>query len=128
MKHLVIIFFSTFCLNSCVSDEGKSTTKEEDKRVLETLAGNIELLINTTVCSDAFDCKFIAFGSKPCGGPWSFLVYSTSIDEEKLQNMVEDYNQKEALYNTKWGVFSDCSLATPPTDITCENNRCRAIY
>ena len=88
----------------------------------------IESLANASVCNESTECKFIAFGSKPCGGPWSYLIYSTSIDTNKLEVMVEDYNQKEADYNQKYGVGSDCSVALPPTSITCENNTCVAVF
>ena len=128
MKPYILLFFLTLFLSSCVSDDGKTRTQEKDEFVLAALANNIEELASTSVCSEAVECKSIAFGSKPCGGPWRYLIYSTSIDTNQLETWVEDYNQKEAAFNTKWGVFSDCSVASPPTSISCENNLCIPIY
>ena len=120
---LCLFLFSTQC-----DDDIAPLTQEDDEQELALLKAEIEDLANTSVCGDTFECKFIALGSKPCGGPWSYLVYSTSIDTEKLENMVEGYNRKEAIYNTEWGIASDCAIENPPTSVTCENNTCVAIF
>ncbi|MFD2724888.1 hypothetical protein [Hyunsoonleella rubra] len=120
---LCLLLLSTQC-----EDDVTPLTQEDEIQELATLKAEIEDLAGTSVCGDTFDCKFIAFGSKPCGGPWEYLVYSTSIDTERLENMVEGYNRKEAIYNTDWGVASDCAVANPPTSINCENNTCVAVY
>ncbi|MCK4655569.1 MAG: hypothetical protein KAT85_01020, partial [candidate division Zixibacteria bacterium] len=45
-------------------------------------------------CTDSTDCRRIAFGDKPCGGPWKYLIYSAStIDTMELQRMVASYNE-----------------------------------
>jgi len=110
------------------NDDDSVTTKESDLLALSVSKKAIETLAATSVCNETSTCKFIALGSKPCGGPWSYLIYSTSINVEKLENMIETYNKKEAEFNQKWGVFSDCSYALPPTSVNCENNTCVAIY
>jgi hypothetical protein len=108
-------------------DELVSNQDQESQELLD-LKQTIEDLASTSVCKENTECKYIAFGSKPCGGPWSYIVYSTSIDTENLKNLVENYNQQESEYNAKWGVISDCSVNTPPISITCENNTCKAVY
>ena len=38
-------------------------------------------LIGDAACKSDADCRAIAFGDKPCGGPWSYKIYSvTSVD------------------------------------------------
>lgn len=103
-------------------------TQEEEREELNISKKAIEDLAATSVCNETTECKYIAFGSKPCGGPWSYLIYTTSIDTEKLKIWVEDYNQRESDFNSKWGAVSDCSVANPPTSINCENNTCIPIY
>ena len=76
---LCLFLFSTQC-----EDDIPPVTQETEEQELALLKNEIEDLANASVCDDAFECKFIAFGSKPCGGPWSYLVYSTSIDTEEL--------------------------------------------
>lgn len=109
-------------------EDDANVTKEQEQQELVALKQTIENLAETSVCNENTQCKFIAFGSKPCGGPWGFLIYSTSIDFENLETLVEEYNQKEADFNTKYGIISDCSAIMPPSGLTCENNTCIAIY
>lgn len=104
------------------------SNQESEQQALIASKKAIEDLAATSICNDTFECKFIALGSKPCGGPWSYVVYSTSIDTEKLEKMVETHNKKESDFNKKWGIFSDCAFATPPTSVNCENNTCIAVY
>lgn len=117
---LVAIVFS--CSNN------PETSQEDEKLQLDSLKNEIEQLIATGICSENTDCDYIAFGSKPCGGPWSYLVYSTSINVEMLQQKVEFYNNKEQIFNLKWNVISDCSFAVPPTEVNCIDEICTAIY
>ncbi len=109
-------------------EDDADVTKEEDQQELATLKQTIENLAETSVCNENTECKFIAFGSKPCGGAKGYLIYSTSINVNELEAMVEQYNQKEADFNTKYGIISDCSVALPPTGMRCENNICIPIY
>lgn len=102
-------------------------TKEEDLAELAALQEEIELLVDSSVCSENSDCDFIAFGSKACGGPKSFLVFSTSINVELLQQKVATYNALENAFNKKWGIISDCSVVLPPTSVQCINGKCVAV-
>ncbi|MEP3837297.1 MAG: hypothetical protein ABJM36_06595 [Algibacter sp.] len=119
-----------FCLLlfSAQCDEDMGLSQEDEQEQLAALKTEIEDLASTSTCGDGFECKFTAFGSKPCGGPWSYLIYSTSIDTRALEKMIENYNRKESLYNETWGIISDCTVANPPTSIICENNGCVAIF
>jgi hypothetical protein len=121
-------FLYLICLSLLTYQCGDDISKEDDFAELEVLRLDIESLTSTSVCNEEFECKFIAFGSKPCGGPWEYLVYSTSIDTDKLIALVENYNEKENDFNNKWGIISDCSITNPPTNVKCENNMCFAEY
>lgn len=103
-------------------------TQESDQNKLSTYLKAIEDLAASSVCNNASTCKYIALGSKACGGPKRYLVYSTSINVEELERMVAEYNKKETEFNVKWSVSSDCSIPEPPTGVKCENNTCVAIY
>lgn len=120
---LLLLLFSTQCEEDIINP-----TYEEDQKELQILKAEIEDLANKSICGETYQCKFIAFGSKACGGPKSYLVYSTSINTENLESLIENYNQKESDFNDKWNVFSDCSIVNPPSDVTCENNTCVAVY
>lgn len=103
-------------------------TKEEDLAELAALQEEIELLADSGVCSENSDCESIAFGSKACGGPKMYLVFSNSINVELLQQKVATYNALENSFNKKWGIISDCSVVLPPTSVACVNGKCTAIY
>ena len=120
---LCLTLFSTQC-----EEDIPIINQESEQQDLEALKTEIENLANTSICDDGFECQFIAFGSKPCGGPAGYLIYSTSVDTEKLENLVLNYNEQHAEFNTKWGIVSDCSIVNPPSSINCENNVCVAVY
>lgn len=129
MKKIFLPIFAVsmlFMAFQCEDDT--NLTKEKDQKELTTLKQTIEDLADTSVCNENTECKFIAFGSKACGGPKSYLIYSTSIDVGKLKTLVESYNQKDADFNRKHGIISDCAVVNPPTSLSCKNNICMAIY
>lgn len=129
MKNLLFAFSSFLVLfTSCNSNNDDTPTYEAELSELMSMQAAIESLINTSICDDTYECKYIAFGNKPCGGPMSYLIYSTSIDVEKLESMVENFNMQHTLFNQKWSIVSDCALVTPPTSVNCENNTCVAVY
>jgi hypothetical protein len=102
--------------------------KEEDLAELATLQEEIELVVDSGDCSENSDCESIAYGSKACGGPKAYLVFSTTIDVELLEQKVAIYNELENDFNKKWGIISDCSVPTPPVDVICVAGKCTAVY
>jgi hypothetical protein len=122
LKTIAIMAIVLGCSNTT------ETSKEEDLAELQVLNDEIQQLIATGICSSNTDCYYIAFGSKACGGPTSYLVYSTSIDVNLLKEKVAAYNEKEDDFNKKWGIISDCSVVSPPNSVTCVQGKCSAIY
>ena len=75
-------------------------------------------------CSARSNCRVIPVGSKPCGGPWSYAVYSTATtDSAALAVAVQRYNAAEAELNRKLGRVSDCSFVAPPK-LDCVDGMC----
>ena len=101
-----------------------SNNFESDLEELIVMRTSIEELADASTCNDNTECLFIGIGSKPCGGPWSYLIYSTSIDMDQLEEMVELFNTKQAEFNIKYGQVSDCAFVIPPTALICENGKC----
>ncbi|WP_282122745.1 hypothetical protein [Algibacter mikhailovii] len=124
---IIIILCLSLMATQCDEDQASFTQVDEQNELL-LLKKEIETLANRSVCNESTACKYIGFGSKPCGGPWEYLVYSTSIDTQNLEALVADYNEQEKTFNTKWGVISDCAIPNPPASLKCENNICIAIY
>ncbi len=82
---------------------------------LRSLEHRITELIGEAPALSVAACKTLAFGSKPCGGPWSYLVYSSEFtDEAELTELVERYNRLQDRLNRESGAVSDCSIAVEP--------------
>lgn len=119
--------FMLFTAMSCDDDDNPTTcldilqNLQSQKEIVETLAA-------TSVCNENFECRYIAFGSKACGGPKTYLIYTTSIDTLALASLVQDYNQLESEYNVTCNQISDCTAPQPPIGFDCDNNQCIPVF
>ena len=110
-------------LAGCNFFNASSTPSQDD---LDELEAEIRALIGDAEASQPNQCRTIAFGAKPCGGPWTYLVYSTvSTDEQQLEELVSRYNALQAERNRELGLISDCALALRP-DTALVGGRCVA--
>ena len=101
-------------------------SQQSDAERLEELRRMIEREIGIPYADDPTQCKLIPFGSKPCGGPWGYLVYSTlKTDESRLRQLVNDFNQLQKKLNEKGKISSDCALAPKP-EVEFANGLCAA--
>ena len=126
-KHFqFFIVLLTLTLFGCASSN-ETNNQLADRMALFDEKSAIQDLIFDTGCTEESECAYIGFGSKPCGGPWFYLVYDSSIEEEVIAR-VEAYNIKEDEFNKKYGIVSDCSMALPPDRVACENGTCIPIY
>lgn len=119
---LILSFVLPFTATTC--EEEPSNTCDALLEEMSMLKNEIDVLINAATCSEITECKSIAFGSKPCGGPWSYLVYSTTINTDQLELLVSQYNELESQYNMNCDAVSDCMFVGPPNELACENGKC----
>jgi len=90
-------------------------SQQSDAQRLEEFRRMIEQEIGIPAAKEPIQCKLIPFGSKPCGGPWSYLVYSTlKTDESWLKQLVSDFNQLQRQINEESKTLSDCAIAPQP--------------
>ncbi len=95
-----------------------------DKELLESMADEIYDLIGEANCDDVENCRYIAFGSKPCGGPWEYLTYSISVtDSVMLARKVRAYYRFQDEMNHRYGYASDCSMPNNPI-LGCVEGAC----
>ena len=127
MRLLLSLGFLFFSVIGCTSEDS-TKEKDVDSKKIADLEEEIIALADSSVCNDETECAFIAFGSKPCGGPWSYMVYSSSINVQLLKDKVEQFNQMQEEFNIKYDIASDCAIVTPPIDLLCEDNKCKAVY
>lgn len=98
-------------------------TQSQHKKALNKHLKEIEQMANNKHCQDPNEFAYAPLGSKPCGGPKSYIVYSKKIDTKNFLNKLSQYNMAEDNYNKRWGLQSDCAVAPVPTSLTCVNNR-----
>ena len=113
----------------CVPREGfpwgEESSEEEDRRRLDEMYAKIVEYIGTPYCSEG-DCRLIGVGSKPCGGPWEYLIYSAAtVDEQHLQSLVNAHSAFEDYMNMKYGYMSTCDVPVAPI-LECHEGICRA--
>ena len=100
---------------------------EHSDSELQSIEASIVELVGEAPAEQASSCKTIAFGSKPCGGPWSYLIYSSEYtDEDVLVKLVSRYNELQAKINRETGMMSDCAIAIEP-DLELRDGFCQAV-
>ncbi len=119
---LSIVFQSFQCSKSDDKNPNDITPEQLQAKKLE-----ITNYINGFSCSEQVGCGSIAFGSKPCGGPREYLLFSNAVNLQQLQQMVTSYNELENQYNIQTDAVSDCLAVQPPTTIGCVNGVCTVI-
>lgn len=121
MKILILLLLLFGTAGSCQNSEEIQENTAQD---LDLQFEEITKLAASKNCTEGSQCSYMAYGSKACGGPQGYLVFSSEIDTEKLKDLVDKYTKAEAAYNKQNGIFSDCMLVTPPQTIDCVNGDC----
>lgn len=120
------LFFLLF-VGSAASCQNTDETQNITSEDLEIQFEAIKKLVNESSCDDNSQCRYIAYGTKACGGPQGYLLYSSSIDTEKLETLVAKYSRDEDSYNKQNGIMSDCSIPSPPEKLDCADGKCIAL-
>ena len=90
-------------------------TCDDELQELQRREAEITQMIQNLSCLVSSSCQSIAFGTKPCGGPWRYLVYSrANVNEGKLKELVSEYNALEAMRNSHCTASPDCPTVTKP--------------
>jgi hypothetical protein len=123
---LIVVMTAGLAVTAACNDEDQ-LDETGDTALLTKMEAEIDDFIGEPTCKDAKDCRAIAFGAKPCGGPWSYKIFSASaVDTTELFTLVDDYNELNATFNDRHGWMSDCSMVERP-GIECLEGRCVAI-
>ncbi len=89
----------------------------------DTLA-RIRELIGQASCTEAAQCRVLPIGARPCGGPESYLAWSSAHSSaSQLQQLAERYKQQREAYNAANQRISDCRAIAPPL-ATCRAGQC----
>ena len=124
MKSFILLLALSFIVSGCDVLNGHNTVTLEQ---LETQLKDIRNFVSEGDCSQAGECAYLAIGSKACGGPMGYIVFSNNIDIAALKKLVDKYTADQKTYNIENNVISDCSLANPPEKIGCVDGSCVEI-
>lgn len=116
--YLIVYFFTI--LTSCADD----FDEKDDLARLDALKMEVLSLVGEGDCSELAVCRSLALGAKPCGGPWEYLIYSTTnSDTLKINEKVEEYNELNRILNIRYGYLSDCTIVEEP-QLVCLDGKC----
>ncbi len=80
--------------------------------------------IGAASCDAPAQCKTLAVGAKACGGPESYLAYSTKTsDGAKLTALAARDAQARKKADARAGMVSTCSVVSDP-GANCDAGRC----
>lgn len=102
--------------------ESRPVSQTKDREHLESLREEIEKIIASETCTNTDEWRISPFGSKPCGGPSSYIAYPKNHEEELLPK-ISEYNAQSSAFNQKYGLMSDCAVVPAPSGIRCENGK-----
>jgi hypothetical protein len=97
-----------------------------DKTIAQRARLNDEVLrlSQPLTCSSDSDCASLAMGSKPCGGPWKYVIYSKKNSKvPALKKKLGDYNKLDQHVNQSQNTMSDCSMLIEP-NLACVKSIC----
>lgn len=92
----------------------------------QTLMQQIKAEIGSAACDTSAQCRSLPVGSRACGGPESYLPYSTKVsDAAKLQRLASQDSAARKEQDTRAGMVSTCQMIMDP-GATCSAGRCVA--
>ncbi|ASM48344.1 hypothetical protein PESP_a0051 [Pseudoalteromonas espejiana DSM 9414] len=109
-------------------DTVQSLTKTDSKSVsvedIKSVKAELNSLVANNQCDTNEQCKVTPVGSRACGGPSSFVVYSTkTANDADVLTLSKKITALESNYNAQNEMMSICQhLTTPSTQ--CVENKC----
>jgi hypothetical protein len=89
-----------------------------------TLA-QIQALVGKAECTSDSQCQVLPIGAKACGGPASYLAFSTAkTDPRALQALAERHHAEQQANNQRSGMISNCQVVPVP-GAACRANTCQ---
>ena len=71
--------------------------------------------VGRAACSDDAQCRTLALGSKPCGGPEGYMAWSVAAtDARQIEALALRYQQARQARNQRLGLVSDCAMVPEP--------------
>lgn len=128
---LVLLVFA-LALSACsmvrdsdrqLGDLGIETEQEYRDERAQMIAA-LEAAIGEARADDVSACAVVDVGTKACGGPAEYRVYSTTDgDPDRVIELAEEITELDAAANEEFGLVSTCEVPAPPMPVL-EGGRC----
>jgi hypothetical protein len=120
-----LTWLSLLALSACAAPSSNNTGDATPKvAASQALWQQIQAEVGDAACDAPQQCRSVAVGAKACGGPDSYLAWSTQrSDAQRLQALVDQHAQARRDENRAAGMMSNCSLVTDP-GTSCQAGRC----
>ncbi len=123
----IALLVAVVCAGIPRSEAADERTLDQYRSELQGLRSEIQGIVGDATCTYDSECKVVGYGSKPCGGPSSYLAYSVNnTDVPLLEGKVRQFNALQRAYQGKLQIASDCMVVPKPV-VTCEQNRCTKL-
>ncbi len=87
----------------------------------------LQRLTENKSCQQNAQCKILAVGHRPCGGPEQYLVYSSQTTDEKLLAITsERYKKLKQEQQQRLGLRSTCQIMPQPV-AACQQQQCALL-
>ncbi len=107
-------------------DIAQKTVQDLDSLQSE-LKTAIDMEIGQAKCSEDMQCKSLAIGANPCGGPEIYQAYSIlDTNVERLTELAAQYKMVRKTLHAKSGTLGACVVIPEPT-VQCNNQQCVII-
>ncbi len=98
-----------------------------DKATISSAHEQLKQLIDDPSCDNSSQCKVLPVGSRACGGPSSFIVYSSkTANTAEVEKLAKDITALEKQFNAANDMMSICQHLTAP-GAQCSENTCVRI-
>ena len=123
----IALLVAVACVGIPRSEAADERTLDQYRSELQGLRSEIQGIVGDAACTHDSECKAIGYGSKPCGGPSSYLAYSVkNTDVPLLEGKVQQFNALQRAHQGKLRIFSDCRVVPKPA-VACEQQRCTKL-
>ena len=122
-----LLLLAIITTTAACNDDDDPNDQDADLKILARMEEDIDLYIGEADCLSDDDCRALPFGEKPCGGPWSYKVFSmAAVDSTVLADMIVRYNEFNQVLNDRYGWMSDCMYVGQP-EVDCYKGKCVAV-
>lgn len=149
MKKILILVVAVVSLSACNSQKNLNNSETLPKDIslkpetkygateeeilakeaedLRKLRISIDSIVVSKNCINTEEWRISPVGSKPCGGPAEYLSYHIDTETEIIPK-IQEYTKRQAAYNQRAKIFSDCIIQPQPSGLKCENGKSILLY